>query len=149
MSALGGVYSALKTAIAADSGVAALLAAAPFAGAGVNGKAVYDEGAVPQLSAVPYLTVGAGTEFPQSTFRSRGWNCTVQVKVTARGSEASGHAIVEALSALLLPPGPYELTVIGFTRSWVDEFTLQPTLIELIAGVTTRSWPVILRVMAT
>jgi hypothetical protein len=98
---------------------------------------------------MPWITVGAGTEIPFSSFRSRGWNCTVQVKVTAQGTEATGQAIVAALSALFMPPGPFYITVAGFTSSWVDEFSVQPTLVTVVAGVVTREWPVILRVYAT
>lgn len=150
MSALGNIYGALKTLIAADATTAALLASSPGAWSGTNGKAVYDDGAAPQGSSMPWITVGAGTEVPESTFRSRGWNCTIQVKVTAQGSEAVGHAIVRALSALLMPePGPRELTVSGFVSCPVTEFTLQQTLVTTLAGQVTREWPVILRVFAT
>jgi hypothetical protein len=149
MSALGLVYTALKTAIAADATTAALLASSPGAWAGVSGKAVYDDGGAPQGGTMPWITVGAGTEFPLNTFRSQGWNCTVQVKVTAQGTEAEGQAIVRALSALLFPEEPVYLTVDGFTSCWVDEFAQQPTLVTTLASVVTREWPVILRVFAT
>ncbi len=149
MSALGLVYTALKTAIATDATTAALIASSPGTWAGVSGKAVYDDGGAPQGGTMPWVTVGAGTEIPQSTLRARGWNCTVQVKVTAQGTEATGQAIVQALSALLFPDAPKYLTVTGFTRCWVDEFTQQPTLVTTVAGVVTREWPVILRVYAT
>lgn len=150
MSALGLVYTALKTAIAGDATTAALLASSPGAWAGVNGKAVYDDGGAPQGGTMPWITVGAGTEFPQNTLRARGWNCTVQVKVTAQGSEATGQAIVRALSVLLAPEeAPLFLTIDGFTRCWVDEFSQQGTLVTTLASVVTREWPVILRVYAT
>lgn len=156
MSALGGIYAALKTACGTDGTVAALLASSPGAWAGVNGKAVYDDGAAPQptqaspLSTLtPWLTVGAGTEVPFVTFRSRGWECTVQVKVTWQGPEATGQAIVRALSSLLVPASPLYLTVTGFTSSWVHELAPQQTLLSTIGGVVTRECPVILRVYAT
>lgn len=148
MSALGGIYAALKTLIAADATTAALLAST-VAWQGTNGKAVYDDGAAPQGGLMPYITVGAGTEVPFSSFRSRGWNCTVQVKVTAQGTEATGQAIVSALSALFYPTAPLYVAIGGFTSCWVEEFTVQPTLVTTIAGVVTREWPVILRVYAT
>lgn len=154
MSALGGVYAALKTLIAATPAVTSLLATAPVALGG--GAAIYDDGAAPQptqaqpLSTLtPWLTVGAGTEVPFSTFRSRGWNCTVQVKLTGQISEAAGQTILAALSALLLPSDPRYLTVAGFPSSWVDEANQQTPLVETIGGVLTRSWPVIVRVYAT
>jgi hypothetical protein len=156
MSALGGVYAALKTLIATDATTAALIASAPFPGLGVSGKAVYDDGAAPQPTQVvpmssltPYVTIGAGTAIQASGFRARGWNCTVQVKVTAQGSEATGQEIVRMLSALLLPNAPRYLTVTGFTSSWVEDFTPQPTLVTVIGAVVTREWPIIVRVYAT
>lgn len=157
MSALGGIYAALKAEIGADAGVAALLAAEPVTGVGVNGRGVYDDGGAPQatqakpLSVIsPYVTVGAGTEVPQSTFGSRGWNCTVQIKVTGL-SESVGQAIVGALSGLLFPnsPSPKYLAVPGFSSTWVHEFTVQPTLVSSLAGIVTREVPVIVRVFAT
>lgn len=155
MAALGGIYAALKALIAADSGVAALIANAP-AGKG-GGKAIYDDGDAPQASSVqpfstlsPYLTIGAGTEIAFSTFRKRGWNCTVQVKVVWSGAESTGIAIANALSTLLFQDGgPTTLTVSGFASSWVDDFSLQPTLVTTVAGVVTRELPVIVRVIAT
>lgn len=150
MSALGVIQAALKTLIATDAATAALLANSPGAWAGTSGKAVYDDGAAPQGSSMPWVTVGVGTEIPQSTFRTRGWNCTVQAKVTAQGAESVGLAVIAALSALLMPNGgPRTLTVPGFTSAWVHDFAVQSTLVTTIGGVVTREWPVILRVMAT
>jgi hypothetical protein len=148
MSALGGIIAALKTLIATDGPTAALLASTS-AWQGTSGKAVFDDGGAPQGAAMPWVTVGAGTQFPSSTFRSRGWNCTVQVKVTAQGTEATGQAIVTALSALLYPAAPLYLTISGFASAWVDDFSVQPTLVSTVAGVVTREWPIILRVYAT
>lgn len=152
---LGAVYAAVKAEIAADVATAALLANAPAARGG--GKAIYDDGeapqptqAVPMSTLTPLVTVGAGTAVQSSTLRKRGWNCSVQVKVIAQGTEATVQAIVAALSALFLPePGAKYVTVAGFTSSWVADVSVQPTLLELVGGVTTRSVPVILRVYAT
>ena len=156
MSALGGVIAALKTLCAADAGVAALLANSPGAWAGVNGKAVYDDGAAPQptqalpmSTLTPWITVGAGTEIPQGTLVRRGWDCTVQIKVTAQGPESVGLAVVAALSALLFPDGTRRtLTVAGFPTCAVMEFTVQPTLVSTVGGLVTREVPVIVRVYA-
>jgi hypothetical protein len=149
MSALGGIYTALKTLIATDA-TAALLANAPFSGAGgsPNTKAVYDDGAAPQGGSYPLIVVGAGTSVQASSLGSRGWNCTVQIKPIAQ-STTTVQAIVTALSTLLMPIPPRTLTVAGFTSCWVDDFTEQPALIEVIAGVPTRSVPIIVRVYAT
>lgn len=149
MSALGGIYAALKTLIGSDATTAALLGKEPFAGAGVNGKGVYDEGAAPQAAVFPFVTVGAGTEVPFTTHGSRGWNCTVQIKVIGQGSEAAGLAIVAALSDLLFPLPRRRLTVAGYSDTWVDDFSVVPSLTETVAGVATKSWPVIVRVIAT
>ncbi|HJT96614.1 MAG TPA: DUF3168 domain-containing protein [Mycobacterium sp.] len=150
MSALGGIYTALKTLIATDATIAALLANAPFSGAGgsPNTKAVYDDGAAPQNGSFPYITIGAGTSTQASSLGARGWNCTIQVKPIAQ-STATGQALVTALSALLMPVPPRTLTVSGLTSCWVDDFNEQPPLIETIAGVPTRSVPIIVRVYAT
>lgn len=148
MSALGGIYTALKTLIGADATTAALLAASPGAWVGTNGKAIYDDGAAPQAGSMPYLTIGAGTEIPMSSLAQNGWNCTLQVKVTAQGAEAIGQAIVNSLSALLFPMPRRYLTVAGFSTAVIQEFIVQPTLVTTIAGVVTREWPVILRVYA-
>lgn len=152
MSALGGIYTALKTLIATDATVAALLANAPFSGAGgsPNTKAVYDDGAAPQVATggYPLITIGAGTSVQASTLGARGWNCTVQVKPIAQ-STATVQSIVTALSALLMPVPPRTLTVAGFTSCWVDDFNEQPALIELVGGVPTRSVPILVRVYAT
>lgn len=147
---MGGIHGALKTLIATDSATAALLANAPGAWAGTSGKAVYDDQTAPQGSAMPWVTVGAWTENLFSGFQKRGWNCTGQVKVTAQLSEEAGQDIVKALSILLAPDsGPRYLTVAGFPSTWVDDVSVQPTLVTTVSGVVTREWPVIVRVIAT
>lgn len=150
MSALGGIYTALKTLIANDATVAGLIANAPFAGAGgsPNAKAVYDDGTVPQGATYPLVTVGAGASVEASSLRTVGWNCTVQVKPIAQ-STATVQAIVAAISAALRPGGnPVELTVTGFPVCRVAEISEVPQLIELIAGATVKSVPMIVRVYA-
>jgi hypothetical protein len=125
-----------------------LLAARP-AGFGA-GVAIYDEGGAPQQSGVlPYVTVGAGTQIPAHTMgpdgsARYGWNCTLQIKAVSQNSEASVLAIMSEV-AKALPDGK-ELTLSGYANAWADEFTLQPTLIEILAGVVTRSAPAIVRV---
>lgn len=148
MSALGYVYTALKTLIGSDVTTIALLAPEPFSGAGVNGKAIYDDGRAPQSATMPRVSVGAGTEIPAATLGANGWNCTVQVKATAQGSEATGQAIVAALSALLFPMPRRTLSVAGFSSVVIQEFTVQPSLATVVAGVPVWEWPVILRVLA-
>lgn len=143
---LGSVYTAIKTLLAAHSPLAALLATKAVGGA----PAVYDEGEpAVQGAAMPYLTVGAGTQIPMHTMgpdgsSKYGWNCTVQVKAVSKGTESAGLAIVSQV-AVALPEGR-DLNLAGYYSSWCEEFTLQPTLIESVAGVVTRSSPAIVRV---
>lgn len=144
---LGAVYAALKTALSGAGPLTALLATKTLGGA----PAVYDEGGVPQASALPYVTVGAGTQVPDHTMGPLGsarfgWNCTVQVKAVGTGNEASGLAIMSQVAAVLYDGRDLGLT--GYSNSWCEEFTVQPTLIETVAGVVTRSWPAIVRVKA-
>jgi uncharacterized protein DUF3168 len=145
--ALGAIYVALKALMAAYVPLTGLIAVKTL---GVNVPAIYDEGAVPQSSAMPYLTIGAGTQVPWHTMGMAnmarwGWNCTVQIKAIGQGTEASGLAIMSQVAAVLY--GGRELSLAGYGSSFIDdEFTVQPTIVTTLAGVTTREWPAILRV---
>ena len=143
---LGAVYTTLKALLAAHAPLAALLATKTIGGT----PAVYDEGETAvQNAKLPYLTVGAGTQIPMHTMGPNGsprygWNCTVQVKGVAQGSETSLLAIMSEVAEVLYDGR--DLGLAGYATSWCEEFTIQPTLIEILAGVVTRSSPVIVRV---
>ena len=144
---LGKVYTAFKTALAAWGPLTALLATKPVG----SGPAIYDDGSVPQAATFPYLTIGAGTQVPWHTMGMEseprhGWNCTVQVKAVGQGTEASGLAVMSQVAAVLYDGRV--LSLAGYGSSWCEEFVVQPTIITLVAGVTTREWPVIVRVYA-
>lgn len=149
---LGSLYAALKALMAGSAPLTALLSTKPAPPAPAATPAIYDEGSVPQGATMPYLTIGAGTQEPwhtmgESSMLRYGWNCTYQIKVVAQGntsaSEASGLAILSKV-ALLLVDGK-ALSLAGYGSSWVEEFTVQPTIITTLAGVTTREWPAIQR----
>jgi Protein of unknown function (DUF3168) len=141
--ALAPIYAALVALLEADAALTALLASRPMSYGG--GPAIYDEGAVPQTAAMPYLTIGAGTQIGfHSMGPAYGWNCTLQIKASGQGTEAEGLAIMSAVLAVL-PPGRL-LDVPPFASAWCDAITLQPTIITLLAGVTTRGWPALFRV---
>ena len=139
---LGSVYAAVKALLAASGPLTALLSVKPLGGA-----AIYDEGSVVQQATMPYLTIGAGTQNPDNRLASSiGHNCTFQVKAVGKLSEANGLAILSQVAAVL-----YEgrsLALLGYSDAWVEEFSVQPTLQELIAGEVVRSWPAIVRARA-
>lgn len=144
---LGKVYTAVMALMAATAPLTALLAVKPVTGA----PAIYDEGAVPQGSAMPYLTVGAGTQLPWHTMGDvgelrYGYNCTLQIKAVGQGTEQSGLAILSQVATLFYDGKA--LALVGYGSSWTEEFVVQPTLITTQASVTTREWPSILRVLA-
>src|SRR5688572_23678811 len=143
---LGAVYVAIKAVLVAHAPLVAMLAVKSIGG----GPAIYDDGETAvQGAKLPYLTIGAGTQIPIHTMGPEGssrygWNCTLQIKAVSQGPEATGLAIASEV-AKALPDGK-ELTLTGYANAWAEEFTVQPTLIETIAGVTTRSVPAIVRV---
>ncbi len=145
--ALGAIYAAVKTLLAASAPLTALVAVKTIGGA----PAIYDDGAVPQSSLMPYLTIGAGTQVPWHTMGVQGmarygWNCTLQVKAVGQGTEASGLAIMSQVAAVLYDGR--ELNLAGYGSSWTEELTVHPTIVTVLAGVTTREWPAIIRVFA-
>jgi hypothetical protein len=145
---LGPIYAALKVLLAAYAPLTALISTKPLGGA----PAIYDDGAVLQDATMPYLTIGAGTQVPDHTMGEDGlarfgWNCTLQIKAVSEGSEASGLAIMYQVFVALKSGTP--LTHAGYTRAWCEEITLHPTIVTEQAGVTTREWPAILRVIAS
>jgi hypothetical protein len=141
---LGAVYTALKALLVGYAPLTALLATKQIGG----GPAVYDEGEqAVQYAALPYLTIGAGTQIPDHTMGPGGrygWNCTVLIKSVSKGTEGAGLAISSQVAQVLYDGR--DLNLAGYGSSWCEEFTVQPTLIETIAGVLTRSSPAIVRV---
>jgi hypothetical protein len=126
---LGSIYAALKTALAGAAPLAALISTKRIGGA----PAVYDEGeAAVQGATLPYVTVGAGTQVPFHTMgpvgsARYGWNCTVQVKAVSQGTEAASLAILSQVAVALYEGR--DLGLAGYATSWVEEFTVVPTLI--------------------
>ncbi len=143
------IYRALRALLVADVTLTGLIAAVP-AGLG-SGPGIYAEGAVPQGATFPYLTMGAGTQVPDHTMGAPnmarwGWNCTLQIKAVGQGKgEDEGLAIMDAVGQVLYDGRP--LTVTGYGTAYCDEWTVQPTLVTTLAGVTTREFPAILRVL--
>lgn len=147
---LGAMFAALKALLVAYAPLTSLLKVAP-AGYG-GGPAIYDDGDAPQLNpgtTMPYLVIGAGTQVPWHTMGEAGmgrwgWNCTVMIKAVGQGNEATGLAILSKVATVLYEGQP--LTLAGYSSAWCDEITVQPTITTVLAGVTTREWPAILRV---
>lgn len=138
------VYAEVKALLAASAPLTALLSTKPL---GASVPAIYDEGAVLQAATMPYLTIGAGTQNPDNRLNSAiGHNCTFMVKAVGKLSEANGLTIMSKVAAVL-----YEgrsLALLGYSDAWCEEFTVQPTIQEIIGGEIVRSWPAIVRVRA-
>lgn len=157
--ALGSIYAALRTVLLSEAAVDALLARDKRNGA-LPG--IYTEGAVPDGAAMPYVTIGAGTQIPAHTMGPSkasprwGWNCTIQIKVVSQGrGDDEGLAILDAVGDALYeghdltsqgsPGSPGMIT--DYDDAWCDEWVVQPTLVTILAGVPTREFPAILRVI--
>lgn len=145
---LAKVYVALKATLAAYAPLAALLAVKPIG----TGPGIYDDGSVPQAATMPYLVIGAGTQVPDHAMgpdgsARYGWNCTLQIKAVGQGTEAAGLAIITQVFAALPDGAPITLT--GYGHAWCEEFSVFPTIVTVLAGVVTREWPVIVRVLAS
>jgi hypothetical protein len=140
-----GAQEAIEDILTADTALTALLASKPSARGG--GPAIYDDGDVFQGQTFPYLTIGAWTQVPSHTLSpdgdGYGWNCTCQIK--AVGQRLLVLEQVMSLVAGLLEPST-SLDLSGYPSAWVDEMNVQPSLKEILAGVTTFQLPVILRV---
>lgn len=141
------ITAALKALMVAHTPLTSLIASKTV-GAG-GGPAIYDEGSVAQGAPMPYVVMGAGTQIPfhgmGGTF---GWNCTLQIKAVRQGNEQTGEATVGLIMSRivgLLYHGR-TITVTGYGSAWCDEFTVQPTIVTVVAGVVTREVPGILRV---
>jgi hypothetical protein len=142
------IYRALRTLLIASTPLTSRLASA---------AAVYADGAVPQGSTMPYLTMGAATQIGDPRFGAAttttlaptvGWNCTLQIKAVGQGKgEDVGLAIMHEVGTVLQEGT--DLTLAGYGSAFVDEFELHPTLITTAPdGIVTREWPAILRVRA-
>lgn len=146
---LGPIYTAVKALLAAYAPLTALLGTKALGGA----PAIYDEGGVPQSATstvgwLPYLTIGAGTQVPGHTMgpsdsAKYGWNCTFQIKAVGQISDSAGLAIMSQVAVVLYEGREFNLA--GYGSAWVEEFTVQPTIHTIQAGVTTREWPAIVR----
>lgn len=147
--ATGKIQTAIRTLLLADATLTSLLATKVAARGG--GPAIYNEGDVPLDQPFPYLTIGAWTQIPEHSLSpdsdGYGWNCTGQIKAVG---QRSGDQLVNVLSAVLgvLPDGE-RITVTGYSAAFCAEANVQPELKEIIAGKTTYSLPLILRVYAT
>lgn len=137
------IETAIRTILAADVTLTGLLASKPSTLGG--GPAIYNDGEVPQGATMPYLTIGAWTQIGFHSMGSGyGWNCTGQIKAVGQRTEDPLLTVMSRVFALL--EHGQALTVTGYTQSWTDEFTLQATIKEVLAGVTTFHVPAILRV---
>lgn len=138
--------TALRAVMVAAAPLTALLSTKPAARGG--GPAIYPDGEVYQGQTFPYLTIGAWTAVPANRLSpgtdGYGWNCTVQLKAVGQKSEAQLMSVLSQVMALF--PQGQALSVTGYGSAWTDEFTIQPSLKEINAGVTTYSLPAILRV---
>lgn len=140
------IDAALRAQMVAASALTALIAVKPAAKGG--GPAIYADGDVSQGQTFPYLVIGAWTQVPMHRLSpgtdGYGWNCTVQIKAVGQRSEAQLFAVLNEVLAVF--PDGEALTVAGYGSACVGEFTIQPTLKTITAGVTTYEVPAILRV---
>ena len=156
------ITAALKALLSSESSVTSLITTKP-AGAG-GGPAIYDDGSVPQPPAAnttppppapyPYLVIGAGTQVPFHTMGGPsapkyGWNCTLQIKAVGQGFAQTSESAIQLVLSKVVAVCYHgrRLTVTGYASAWCDEFIIQPTLITVLAGSTTREVPGILRVI--
>lgn len=140
------IQTAIRTLLLADAPLTALLATKVAARGG--GPAIYNEGDVPLDQPFPYLTIGAWTQIGEHSLGDAyGWNTTGQLKAVG---QRAGDQLVNVLSAAIavLPEGK-ALTVPGYAQSCFGEALPQPELKEIVAGKTTYSLPLILRVYVT
>lgn len=149
------IETALRALLVAYTPLTTVLASKPTARGG--GPAIYNDGDVPQGATLPYLTLGAWTQVGSHSFTPNagspdvtgyGWNCTGQFTVVGQKSATWDEPALMAVMSHVFAALPHgmPLSVAGYGSGWVDEFTLQPTLKELINGVTTFRVPAILRV---
>jgi hypothetical protein len=140
------IDTALRALLVANTTLTGLIASKPSSQG--SGAAIYTDGEVYQGQTFPYLTIGAWTQVADHRLSpdldGYGWNCTGQIKVVGQRTEAALLAVMNQVFASL--PQGQALTVSGYTRSFLDEFTLQPSLKTVAAGVTTIEVPAILRV---
>lgn len=150
------IDAALRAQLIADSGLTALIATKPAARGG--GPAIWTDGEVMANPTYPYLTIGAWTQNKFHRFSPSGspaegsgwgWNCTAVVKAIGQfpgRTEAQLQAILTQVFGAL--PEGERLSVSGYSASWVDEWSLQPSIKTTLAGITTIEVPAIIRVYA-
>lgn len=143
---IAAIDTALRALLALNATLTGLLASKPSSQGG--GQAIYPDGEVYQGQTFPYLTIGAWTQVadhrlsPDSS--GYGWNCTVQIKAVGQRTEAPLLAVMNQVFASF--PQGQSLSVAGYSRAFLDEFNLQPSLKTVAAGVVTIEVPAILRV---
>lgn len=147
------IYDAFKALLGASVPLTALIKTKSAAAGG--GPAIYDDGAVPQAAAMPYLTIGAGTQVRHNRFGAAtgaaatptfGWNCTLQVKAVCQTTESVVSGVANQIFATL--PEGTPLTLTGYESAYIDEVQAHPTIVTTLAGLVTRELPIIFRVRA-
>lgn len=151
------IEAALRTVLVANSALTTLLSVKPPSRGG--GPAIYGEADAIQGALMPYLSIGAWTQIADNRLTpdgvGYGWNTTCLIKAVGQKAlvpfsgevpEMSLKAIMSAVFAVLYQGR--RVTVSGYGSAWCDEFNLQPTLKEVVGGVTTFQVPAILRVKA-
>jgi hypothetical protein len=143
---IAAIDTALRALLVANTTLTGLIQTKPLSQGG--GAAIYADGEVYQGQTFPYLTIGAWTQVADHRLSpgtdGYGWNCTVQIKAVGQRTEAPLLAVMNQVFASF--PQGQALTVTGYSRSFLDEFNLQPSLKTVAAGVTTIEVPAILRV---
>jgi hypothetical protein len=152
--ALGGIYAAVRAELLLDAELEELLAPDKR---DPELPGIYPEGAVPAGAVKPYLTIGAGTQIPdhrmgKPTDPKWGWDCTIQLKAVGTGAGEEENTAILDLVGRILYEG-LDLEVVGggspgvaYGSAWCDEWSVQPTLVYVDAGITIRETPAILRV---
>lgn len=148
------VQAALRALLVADATLVGRLAVRPTPRGG--GPAIYDDGDVPSGATFPYLTIGAWTQTKFHTMApdgsaGYGWNCTGQIKAIGQLSGGKNEATLANVMSAVFAALPHGLgiTVAGYSKSWVDEATLQPAIKTTLNSVVTIEVPAIFRVYAT
>lgn len=140
------IETALRALLVANTTLVGLLASKPSSQG--SGAAIYPDGEVYQGQTFPYLTIGAWTQVPDHRLSpgtdGYGWNCTGQIKANGQKAEAPLLAVMNQVAATF--PEGTRLTVSGYGSASIGEFSLQPAIKVIEAGVTVIGVPAILRV---